>query len=311
MPRKGPSDSATLFPVGYKKKGNDGNMWEIIETRNGVQRWKRLTRKKPSKRKKRSKRSSRSKKRKTSRRARRTKRSTRRGCRTLPKKKRGPKRSIRRSESSQRFDDVPRNKTLKGKIYITHDNFSRPFLVEHNKNQVRVFKKSKEYNELDYDEQEELEKKVNPKKLYTDLIKEYRNVKNFFVGRDGSGYNMHGNSVLFELPGNRYIHVGNSVYEFNTDQPVEVFHSIMGNSNVPYPVALTKTDAYFMLDTVYVPRDEFDDSIYWNDAYSAFYGHSYWPEDTDMKFKTKGIHTKPLLTKKRFKNLKTVHKRIW
>ena len=27
LDRKGPSESATLFPKGTKKKGNDGNMW--------------------------------------------------------------------------------------------------------------------------------------------------------------------------------------------------------------------------------------------------------------------------------------------
>ena len=29
--RKGPTESATNFNIGTKKKGNDGNMWEIIK----------------------------------------------------------------------------------------------------------------------------------------------------------------------------------------------------------------------------------------------------------------------------------------
>lgn len=41
--RKGPSESATKFSVGTQKKGNDGNMWEIIKANNGVQRWKKVT----------------------------------------------------------------------------------------------------------------------------------------------------------------------------------------------------------------------------------------------------------------------------
>jgi len=44
--RKGPSESATLFSLGTKKKGNDGNMWEIIKTKNGVKRWKKISGKK-------------------------------------------------------------------------------------------------------------------------------------------------------------------------------------------------------------------------------------------------------------------------
>ena len=37
--RKGPSESATIFPIGTIKKGNDGNKWKIIETGTGVHRW--------------------------------------------------------------------------------------------------------------------------------------------------------------------------------------------------------------------------------------------------------------------------------
>ncbi len=37
--RKGPPQSATLFAIGSKKKGNDGCMWIVTETRTGVKRW--------------------------------------------------------------------------------------------------------------------------------------------------------------------------------------------------------------------------------------------------------------------------------
>ena len=37
--RPSPSESATKFKVGTKKKGNDGNMWIIVENKNGVRRW--------------------------------------------------------------------------------------------------------------------------------------------------------------------------------------------------------------------------------------------------------------------------------
>lgn len=40
--RPSPSNSATLYKVGYKKKGNDGNMYEVIETKNKIKRWKKL-----------------------------------------------------------------------------------------------------------------------------------------------------------------------------------------------------------------------------------------------------------------------------
>ena len=40
--RKGPTESATKFSVGIKKKGNDGNMWVIIATSSGIHRWKKI-----------------------------------------------------------------------------------------------------------------------------------------------------------------------------------------------------------------------------------------------------------------------------
>ncbi len=38
--RKSPIESATLFPIDTIKTGLDGNKWIIIETKNGIKRWK-------------------------------------------------------------------------------------------------------------------------------------------------------------------------------------------------------------------------------------------------------------------------------
>lgn len=39
--RPSPSESATMFPKGTKKKGNDGNIWIIVTTKMGTKRWKK------------------------------------------------------------------------------------------------------------------------------------------------------------------------------------------------------------------------------------------------------------------------------
>lgn len=39
--RKSPSVSATVYPVGYRMVGNDGNMWQIVRDSRGVQRWQK------------------------------------------------------------------------------------------------------------------------------------------------------------------------------------------------------------------------------------------------------------------------------
>lgn len=40
--RKGPSESATKFKKGTKKRGIDGNMWIIATTSSGTQRWQKI-----------------------------------------------------------------------------------------------------------------------------------------------------------------------------------------------------------------------------------------------------------------------------
>lgn len=40
--RPSPSESATLFRVGYRRRGNDGNMWEIMKTKTNVKRWRKV-----------------------------------------------------------------------------------------------------------------------------------------------------------------------------------------------------------------------------------------------------------------------------
>ena len=42
--RKGPSESATKFSIGFVKKGcNGGNMWKIVATKTGVHRWSKIS----------------------------------------------------------------------------------------------------------------------------------------------------------------------------------------------------------------------------------------------------------------------------
>lgn len=76
MVRKSPSESATLFKVGKRKKGKDGKMWKIVKTKTGVKRWQRIT---PKKSKKTS--------RKRSRRKKRTRRKTRKSHKSVDKGK--------------------------------------------------------------------------------------------------------------------------------------------------------------------------------------------------------------------------------
>lgn len=269
MSRKGPSLSATLFEVGQKCTGNDGNLWIVTQTQNGTHRWSISVK--------------------------------------------GKHRQIKCKApygKSKKSSSGSKNK------YIVHDNGGSPFMVwKKSGSTVGIYKKSQKYYDLEWEAQEKVWKNIdNRTKLYTHLIKQYKNVKNVFPGRDYSGYAEHGNSVLIELPGNRYVYVGWNIYEFTSQEPILKYYSYLGNNDVPYPVALSKNYAFFMLDKVYVARNEFPKGIDWADAYGAFYGHRYWPEEPkkikSLIFNPKESQKKASkLNKIQMKGVKMIHDR--
>ena len=109
--RKGPSESATLFPKGTKKKGNDGNMWVITVTKKGVHRWSKYKSK------------------------------------NTPIKL-SPERMARFIGSPDSIKIIDENKlSIKGKKYLIHDNGGRPFLVNINGKDVSIFKLPKSVGE--------------------------------------------------------------------------------------------------------------------------------------------------------------------
>jgi tRNA U34 5-carboxymethylaminomethyl modifying GTPase MnmE/TrmE len=61
MTRQGPSESATIFPVGMIKRGNDGNNWIVIQTKTS-KRWSKVNESKLQKTSKASKASNKTKK---------------------------------------------------------------------------------------------------------------------------------------------------------------------------------------------------------------------------------------------------------
>ena len=183
--RPSPTESSTKFKPGTKKRGNDGNMWEIIRTASGVNRWKKIA----------------------------------------------------------------LHKGLKK--YMIHDNGDFPFLVYVGKNTAHIYKKTKSGE-------------------YTTLVKDYA-IKKAFIGKDRE-YGYTGNSILLHLKDNRYVFIGWKIYEFKPKEEITHFWSIMGNSDVSYPVALSKTYAYMMLDGIVVKRNQFSKNPDWPDAYSEYYG---------------------------------------
>lgn len=105
--RKSPAESATLYAIGTKKKGLDGNQWIITETKNGVKRWKMH------------------------------RNQTYRNERKVEKKK---KESSDEEEKMPKKAKRPVKSAEKFKRYLTHDNGARNLSVHVSKSAVSVFK---------------------------------------------------------------------------------------------------------------------------------------------------------------------------
>lgn len=167
-------------------------------------------------------------------------------------------------------------------IYLTHDNGDRPFCVHITWNvkkenyKVKIFKyrfvnfncNSPNGDTSDYPKQMDV------------LVKKYVGLQ-ILEGMDTINkpdkkydFTPRGNSVLVRIGDLRYVYIGDCIYEFTTQEPIKMYHSVVGNNDVPYPVAVGKNYLYFMLDRVQVlkkdikcPKKDYDN------AYSYYYGH--------------------------------------
>ena len=129
---------------------------------------------------------------------------------------------------------IPRDGLVSTVSFAIHNNGGRPFRVVASNQNVSIHKMAYDHIML-------------VQYIETDLY-QFDNFAGIWVGID-NGYNFHGNSVLIELCEKRYIFVGgHQIYEFETDTRVVEYMSPVGNSDVPYPYAITENKAYLMLE---------------------------------------------------------------
>lgn len=138
--------------------------------------------------------------------------------------------------------------------YYIHDNGGRPFMVnisKINKN-VEVYKQNKNNNSYD-------------KKVFG------THYKKLFLGNDPNNYSKqtNGNSILLKISDYFYVYIGSMIYMFKTkEDEILRYVSPVGNSDVPYPYAVSKTKTYLMLDYKILNNSDLDMK---KDPYSQYY----------------------------------------
>jgi hypothetical protein len=237
-------------------------------------------------------------------------------CKDLTKKgKDGQYISKKDARGIYKWVKVNTTRKMQGKHYDIHDNFGRPFRVvinsDHsaNGNKVAIYK--------------DINKDFNKPQDYSKLIKELT-VKEVFVGKStgnaegadhgpGEANSFKGNSILLHVSGNKYVHVGSSIYEFQMDDKVDQYFSMVGRNDVPYPVLLGTENVYFMLegDHCYLPREMLPADLtkaQWEDCYTYFYG---WTNPVDGQHRTDAERKKENLEQhaKKMKGYHLIQKR--
>lgn len=167
---------------------------------------------------------------------------------------------------------------------FTHYNGDRPFKIIINTGLLKIY--SKEENK-EGGEGDEGDEKVDF--LYTKLVK-ISGVAEYWKGFD-CAEGIHGNTFLAyigERKGkHRYIYVSGKIIEFLTEDKIHYFSSVMGNSDVPYPIAYGKKIIYLLYECQYIYKSDLP--IQWsrycnlkrwvsnpwhcNDVSGIFYGH--------------------------------------
>jgi hypothetical protein len=165
------------------------------------------------------------------------------------------------------------NKIIKN-TYFTHDNGGRPFMVVIKGKGIEIYKLPKTYN---YN--------IVPSiRDYTKLIKSYKNVNKIFIGgkkwSNISNNNFElGNTILVNLKNNKYLFIGNSIYEFETKDIIKEYYSPIYGSDISYPIGVSSKYVYFIgIDNIYFPKKNFKDfpkKYSWSEnAYSKLYNNN-------------------------------------
>lgn len=303
---------------GAIKKGKDGNKWIIKKVKNGSKRWIKVSDKvKPQKIDKKVKK--------------------KQGKQGLLEKT--GKMYTLNKELIEGFvveknpDSKMYGKYIKGglrgyKKYLTHWNGGRPYLCYfkkdklNNRYDVLIYSRDKgiKLNDKQYGQL------ITPKGAdkfawaYTKYVKDYYAEK-VFVGIDSDDRSFsRGNTILLKLTNkfikastgkvsnrfklNRYVFIEGEIYEFSTTDEIVKYYSIVGNGDVPYPIAVGKENVYFMLDRKYIPLKYFPKKMKAKDfeeAYDLFYDYTVSNNDEEKEpiAKDAKIYN--------FKNVKKIH----
>ena len=115
---------------------------------------------------------------------------------------------------------------------------------------------------------------------YVELVAQWDHVPRFWAPetpdppQNFPDWRHKGNSVLVDLgQDGKYVFIGHEIVAFTPQEPIRAFSSMIGNSDVPYPVAESHSHFFFMCDRTFVSRGFFPPgtSVDVQDVYRLYY----------------------------------------
>lgn len=143
--------------------------------------------------------------------------------------------------SLRRISSQQPNETCE--TYETHDNGSRPFLVE-------VFRKHKHITVIDIRKNYKKRKRsMEPSNVVRNIVCFDADYDEIFIGEDQSQAAFKGNSLLVctNKNTNEYVFIGEQIFKFNSLDRITQYFSRVGNSDVPYPYAIDANGNYYLM----------------------------------------------------------------
>ena len=98
------------------------------------------------------------------------------------------------------------------------------------------------------------------------LHQEIEKVMSFdYLGVFGPDESNKDGSFLFEIAGKKYVHVGEKLFSFETNDEIVDYFTEHGINDVKYSYAYGKENIYFMLELKYIPIQEYQNSTMKNE----------------------------------------------
>ena len=139
--------------------------------------------------------------------------------------------------------------------------------------------------------------------IFTDLKKAqiykmpYRNSPHQEIGKVmsfdylhvfGPDENNKDGNFLFEIKNKKYVHVGDKLFSFETNDEIVDYFTEHGNNDVKYSFAYSKENIYFMLHQKHIPLQEYENSAMKNE-YQYLYKKDEKIKGDNISVENKGI----------------------